>query len=184
VTGVVLAGGLGRRLGVPKATAVLGGRPLIAYPLEALREVCERVAVVCKRDTQLPDIDAERWLEPGEPRHPIAGIAYALERAGGPVLVCAGDMPFATPDVLRSVAHQLGVETSAAVAVCDGRLEPLLAAYAPAALAPLRAASTDAPLRRTVESLAPVLVDVPRDAVFNVNSPADLAAAELRLRTG
>ena len=28
-TGIVLAGGLGRRLGAPKATAMLAGRPLV-----------------------------------------------------------------------------------------------------------------------------------------------------------
>jgi molybdopterin-guanine dinucleotide biosynthesis protein A len=184
VTGVVLAGGLGRRMGAAKATAVLGGRPLIAYPLDALQAVCARVAIACKSDTELPDLDAERWVEADEPRHPLAGITQALERAGEPVLVCAGDMPFVTAEVLRSVAAQLAAGATAAVAVCGGRLEPLLAAYAPAALAPLRAAPGDEPLRRAVESLAPVLVDVPRDVVFNVNSPAELAAAERRLRSG
>ena len=32
---VVLAGGLSRRMGMPKALAVLGGRPLPAWPLAA-----------------------------------------------------------------------------------------------------------------------------------------------------
>ncbi|HEX6711829.1 MAG TPA: NTP transferase domain-containing protein, partial [Thermoleophilaceae bacterium] len=53
-TGVVLAGGLGRRMGAPKATAMLVGRPLIAYPLDALGAVTDRVVVVAKRDTELP----------------------------------------------------------------------------------------------------------------------------------
>jgi molybdenum cofactor guanylyltransferase len=184
LTGVVPAGGLGRRMGVPKATAVLAGRPLISYPLEALQAVCERVAIVCKRDTELPETDAERWLEPDEPRHPRAGIVHALERAAAPVLVCAGDMPFVTPDVLRDVAGRLVTGTRAVVAVSDEGLEPLLAAYAPAALAALCAAPADEPLRRTVESLAPIRVAVRPAIVFNVNTPDDLAVAELRLRSG
>jgi molybdopterin-guanine dinucleotide biosynthesis protein A len=181
--GAVLAGGLGRRLGAPKATASLGGRPLISYPLDALGEVCERVVVVAKRDSQLPP-DAERWDEPDDPRHPIAGITHALERAGGPILVCAADMPFVSRDVLGLLAAELRPGIKAAVAFCEGRLEPLLAAYAPEALEVLAEAPPDEPLRRTVESLMPVLADVPPEVVFNVNTPNDLAAAEERLKRG
>jgi molybdopterin-guanine dinucleotide biosynthesis protein A len=62
VIGVVLAGGEGKRLGGgSKAAAPLAGRPLVEYPLEALAEVCERVVIVCKRDTLLPELTgAER----------------------------------------------------------------------------------------------------------------------------
>jgi molybdopterin-guanine dinucleotide biosynthesis protein A len=182
-TGVVLAGGLGRRMGAPKAGAQLGGRPLIAYPLDALRAACERVVVVAKRDTELPP-DVERWDEPDDPRHPISGIRHALGRARKPILVCAADMPFVTPDVLRLIAADLRPGLKAAAAFCEGRLEPLLAAYAPEALEILAESAPDEPLRRTVESLMPVLVDVPPDVVFNVNTPEDLAEAERRLRSG
>lgn len=180
VTGVVLAGGLGRRMGAPKATAPLAGRALIAHPLDALREVAGRVVVVAKRDTDLPE-GVERWDEPDDPRHPIAGITHALERAGGPIVVCAADMPFVSVEVLRLIAAALRPGMKAAVAFSEGRLEPLLAAYAPGALELLRGATPDEPLRRTVESLMPVLVDVEPGLVFNVNTPADLAEAERRL---
>jgi molybdopterin-guanine dinucleotide biosynthesis protein A len=183
VIGAVLAGGLGRRLGAPKASALLAGRPLVEYPLAALDAVCERVVIVAKRDTQLPS-GLERWDEPDEPRHPIAGISHALERAGGPILVCAADMPFVSAEVLTRIAAQLRPGVKAAVAVCEGRLEPLLGAYAPEALDGLRAAAPAAPLRRTVESLAPALVEVAAEVVVNVNTPEDLHEAERRLRPG
>jgi molybdopterin-guanine dinucleotide biosynthesis protein A len=181
--GVVLAGGLGSRLGAPKAAAQLAGRPLIAYPLDALRATCERVVVVAKPDTQLPDIDVERWDEPELPQHPAVGIRHALERARGPILVCAADMPFVTPDVLELVAAELQPGMKAAVAFVEARPEPLLAAYAPEALEVLITAPDDEPLRRTVESLMPIPVDVAADVVFNVNTPDDLAEAERRLRS-
>jgi len=181
VIGAVLAGGLGRRMGAPKATASLGGRPLVAYPLDALGQVCDRVVVVAKRETELP-AEVERWDEPDDPRHPIAGITHALERAGEPILVCAADMPFVSPDVLSLLADELRPGLKAAAAFCEGRLEPLLAAYAPEALEVLAEAPADEPLRRTLESLMPVLVDVPPEVVFNVNTPEDLAQAEERLR--
>jgi molybdopterin-guanine dinucleotide biosynthesis protein A len=182
-TGVVLAGGLGRRMGAPKATALLAGRPLVAYPHAALASVCDQVVVVAKAETELP-ADFERWDEPDDPRHPIAGIKHALERAGGPILVCAADMPFVRADVLGPLAGELQPGLKAAAAFCEGRLEPLLAAYAPEALEVIAGAAIDEPLRRIVESLMPVLVDVDPDVVFNVNTPDDLAEAERRLRRG
>lgn len=178
-TGIVLAGGAGRRMGAPKATAPLAGRPLVSYPARALGSVCKRVVVVAKRETQLP-AELERWDEPDDPRHPIAGIRHALERAGGPILVCAADMPFVTPEVLALLAGELQPGLKAAVAFCEGRLEPLLAAYATDALEVIAEAADDEPLRRIVESLMPVLVDVGPEVVFNVNTPEDLAEAERR----
>ncbi len=168
---------------MPKATAELAGRPLIAYPLAALEAVCEQVVVVCKRDTELPDLAAERWEEPDDPHHPVAGITHALERAGGSILVCGADMPFVTAGVCGLVSDELQPGMKAAVAFAEGRLEPLLAAYAPEALEVLRLAPGDEPLRRTVESLMRVTVDVDRRTVFNVNTPEDLAEAERRLRS-
>jgi molybdopterin-guanine dinucleotide biosynthesis protein A len=182
--GCVLAGGAGRRLGAPKATAELAGRPLISYPLAALEEVCERVVVVCKRDTELPPLDVERWDEPDDPRHPIAGIVHALERAGGAILVCGADMPFVTPAACGLIARELRPGIKGAVGFCEGRLQPLLGAYATEALEVLRTAPADEPLTRTVESLMPIPVDLEPDVVFNVNTREDLAAAERRIRSG
>jgi molybdenum cofactor guanylyltransferase len=182
VIGALLAGGSGSRLGHgSKAAAQLGGRPLAAYPAEALGAVCELVAVVCKRDTELPDLPGtERWDEPDEPRHPRTGIVHALVSAGGPVLVCAVDMPFVTADACRTLLQGAGA-TPAVVATAEGVLQPTLGLYAPAALDVLRAAPADAPLTRTVEALDPVRVALPAALVRSVNTPEDLAEAEALL---
>jgi molybdopterin-guanine dinucleotide biosynthesis protein A len=186
--GAILAGGAGRRLGGAegKAATVLCGRPLLAYPLAALAAVCTRLAVVCKPDTRLPDIDgAERWDEPAEPLHPLTGIVHALETAGAPVLVCAADMPFVTADACASLLTAAGAGGApAAVAIAEGRLQPVLGVYAPAALPQLRAAAPDAPLTQTVVALGPVRVALPPPLVRSVNTPEELAAAEAELRGG
>jgi molybdopterin-guanine dinucleotide biosynthesis protein A len=185
VIGVVLAGGRGRRMGGAKPSALLAGRPLVAYPAEALAGVSERVAVVCKADTELPSLPGvERWDEPDEPRHPVAGIVFALERAEQPVLVCGADMPFVTGAVLESLAESLRAEVPAVVAVAGGRLQPVLAAYAPSSLSVLRAAAADEPLTRIVERLDPVRVEVPERAALSVDTPEDLAAAARDLERG
>ena len=187
VIGALLAGGLGSRMGGgSKPATELAGRPLAAYPAEALAEVCESVAVVCKPDSELPELPGvERWEEPAEPRHPLVGIVHALERAGEPVLVCAADMPFVTADALRSLlagAHGSGDSPPAVVAVAAGVLQPVLGLYAPAALESLRAAAADGPLTAAVEALDPGRVALPPALVRSVNTPEELAAAEAELR--
>src|SRR3954453_23972272 len=139
--GAILAGGAGRRIGGDKAARLLGDRPLATYPAAALAEVCDRVALVCKPGTVVPD--GWRWElwdgEPEEPRHPAAGIAYALERAGEPVLVCAADMPFVTANECRrlTAAHEEGLV--AVVATSGSSLQPVLGVYSQAAVGRLRA---------------------------------------------
>jgi molybdopterin-guanine dinucleotide biosynthesis protein A len=185
VIGVLLAGGSGSRLGKSsKPAAELAGRPLIAYPLAALASACERVAVVCKPDTDLPDLPGtERWEEPAQPRHPLTGIVHALATAGAPVLVCAADMPFVTSDACRTLMGAAAT-SPAVVAFADGVVQPTFALYAPAALATLRAAPEDDPLTRTVEALDPVHVALPGALLRSVNTPADLREAEELLSRG
>ena len=177
--GAVLAGGAGRRMGGAKAARMLGGRPLAAYPAAALAQVCDLVAIVAKPGTELPDIEGvERWDdEPAEPRHPLTGIVHALERASGePVLICAADMPFVTPETLKALA----AAGTTAIAVAGGVLQPVLGLYSADALAALKQAEENAPLTRTVEALEPRLVPVAPAEVRSVNTPGDLADAEAR----
>jgi molybdenum cofactor guanylyltransferase len=185
VTGAVLAGGAGRRSATgSKPAAPLAGRPLISYPLAALAGVCERMAVVCKRGTRLPALDGavERWDEPSRPRHPLVGIVHALERAGGPVLVCAADMPFVTADACRTILNAAGTAESPVIAAAsEGVLKPAFALYAPAALAQLREAPADAPLTAVVEALDPVRIALPPALVRSVDTPEDLAEAQSQL---
>lgn len=162
-----------------KPAALLGGRPLASYPAAALLEVCDDVAVVCKRDTSLPPLPGlTRWDEPDEPRHPLTGIVHALETAGAAVLVCAADMPFVTADACRTLLQVASQGGTAVVGTADGVMQPTFALYAVAALDVLRAAPADAPLTATVEELEPLRVALPAALVRSVNTPEDLAEAE------
>jgi molybdenum cofactor guanylyltransferase len=173
--GVVLAGGRSRRMGGSKATADLGGRPLIAWPLETLRAVLDEVVVVAKHSTALPPLDVPVWVEPDEPRHPRAGIVHALERADGrAVLACAVDLPLVTQLLVRTIAHAPGA--IAVVPRVGGRLQPLLARYEPAALGALRDAPGGEPLTASVEALGPSVLEIGGEEAFaNANTPEELA---------
>jgi molybdopterin-guanine dinucleotide biosynthesis protein A len=151
VIGAILAGG-------PRAAADVGGRPLAAWPADALASVCAPVEVI--------------WDAPPQP---LPALVHALERAGGPVLVCAAEMPFVTPDACHSLLEAAGgAGAPAVVAAAQGELQPQLGLYAPAALEALRA---DGELEQAVEALDPVRVALPPALVRSVETEAELAAA-------
>ena len=188
--GAVMAGGRGRRLGRPTATAPLAGRPLVEHPLEALRESGLPAVVVAKPDTELPGGAAEVWREPAQPLHPLCGIVHALERAGGPVVVVGCDLPFVAAGLLRWLADR---PEPLVVAASAGRLHPLLARYDPALAPALRGGLEGGrALREVVSELSPRVVDEPllrrfgdpERLTFNVNTPGDLRRAERQCSAG
>lgn len=184
---MVLAGGLGRRFGETSKTAVLlAGKPLIAWPLEVLASVCPAVVVVCKACSRLPAlaVGVERWDEPECPRHPATGMVTALERAPGPVLICAADMPFVTGQACNRLLERAAQAPGAPaiVARSEGRLEPLLCVLGQLALEPLRAqAGSGEALTAMMERLGAVTVDMPPQVTASVNTPEQLAAAAVTL---
>lgn len=180
--GVVLAGGAGRRIGGSKAVVELNHRPLISYPLEAVWRALGDVTIVAKQDTELPSVPgATVWIEPSEPRHPLTGILYALSLANGsPVMICAGDMPLVSAELIERIARADPGEAPAVVAGVQAAMHPLLACYQPSALQPLSVAAGDphVRLREAVAALNPIVYEVEDpDCLFNVNSPDELLQA-------
>jgi molybdenum cofactor guanylyltransferase len=188
VLACVLAGGRSRRLGTPKAIATLGGRPLVEYPLVALRAAGYEPVVVAKRASPLPPLEHEVWLERDRPAHPLVGILTAVERAQGrSVLVCACDLPFVTPQLLEAIAGAAG---QVVVPRAGGRLHPLLARYGPASRRALASALADErSIHETIAALEHTTIEEhelrrfgePERLLFNVNTFADLERAELML---
>jgi molybdenum cofactor guanylyltransferase len=169
-------------MGVPKATVQLGGVTLAERAMHVMQGAGLDVALVAKEGDELPLVGADVWRESRAERHPLAGILEALERAAGPVVVCACDMPFVTAEL---VAHIAGL-SGTAVPEAAGRLHPLLARYEPGATAALEAALVAGrPVHEAVRQAGARIVPEaaiarfgdPERLLFNVNTPADLARA-------
>ena len=189
--GVVLAGGRASRLGGTKATADLGGKPLLAYPLEALAAAGLAPFVVAKPDTDLrgrpearlpgqrstaPSAPGQRSTagegigeveivtEPAEPVHPLTGIVAALRHARRPLVVLGCDFPFVSAALIRVLAE---APEPLVVPAPGGDAQPLVARWAPALLPELEAAlAREEPLRRTVAALSPRLLGDAELAAF------------------
>ena len=180
----VLAGGAGSRLGGAKSTAVLGGRPLIAHVIEAVRDGGLEPIVVAKADSPLPPLDCRLVFEPAHPRHPLCGIVTALRELAQPaVVVCACDMPFVTGPLLSWLAGQ---EAPLVVTSAGGELQPLLGRYALSLLGRLEAALAEGlSMREVAERLGAQVAGGaelerfgdPVRLCSSINTPAELAAA-------
>jgi molybdenum cofactor guanylyltransferase len=182
---VILAGGPGSRIGGSKPTVGLHGRPLLHYPLDAMRAVLPEVAVISKADVLMPPLEgAMLWIEPDRPGHPLLGVVEALDLAGGrPVLICPMDFPFVTPELLGRLAAAPFDGRSAVAAASHGVAQPLLACYRPAA-GPLlwKAMQRESGPQDAVATLQPVLLEVADELeLFDVDTPEDLLLAAAML---
>lgn len=181
--GVVLAGGGGSRLGQPKPSAELGGKPLVAYPIEAFRAAGLGVSVVAKQALSL-SAEVDLILEPQTPLHPLLGIVTALDELQVPIVVCACDMPFVTSEMIRWIAGL----TRAPVIVpsVNGRLQPMFGRYEPDALDSLRSSlERETSMADAVETAGLAIVDESEferfgdtsKLFFDVDTPDDLGRA-------
>lgn len=120
ITGVVLAGGQGRRMGgVDKGLVPLRGRPMVQWVLERLRPQVDEVIINANQN-------AERYAAFGDPvfpddiagyAGPLAGLHAALARASHPLVATAPcDSPFLPADLVGRL-HAALVETGAELAV-------------------------------------------------------------------
>jgi molybdopterin-guanine dinucleotide biosynthesis protein A len=180
--GVILAGGRGLRMGGSKLGVVLHGRPLIDYPLAAVRAAVTDVAVIAKADVQLPHLEGVMvWIEPDEPHNPLIGLVEALALAGGrPVLACPADMPFVSPSLLVQLSQTLPEGAPAVLASSRGEAMPLLGCFQPEAVELLAdsARRPEADVAAAVAALHPRLLEVSDPIeLFDIDSPEDLLIA-------
>ena len=190
ITGLVLAGGLGRRMGgEDKGLMALAGRPMVAYVLDALRPQVGRLVINANRN-------CERYAAFGCPvivdavegyLGPLAGVLTALQQCTTEFLVTAPcDAPLIAPDLVARLYAACTREGTDVAVATDGEsrqpvfllvratLEPSLRSFlagggrkARAWLGELRAAEAD-------------LSDRP-DTFLNINDPAELERVEARL---
>lgn len=188
IAGVVLAGGRSRRFGRDKAREPLGGRPLIAWSLDALGSGSSRLAINGPADLAaalgLPSVADVETAQPS----PLAGIAGALAWAASQgcshCLTAPCDTPFLPTDLGSRLTASIG--EGPVVAARALRRHPLCAlwrAEVAASLAQLARRPDHPPLHQLVEDLGGGWADfVDEDAFANLNTPEEFAAAMARLQ--
>lgn len=174
--------------GTDKALLPLAGRPLAAHLADRLRPQVQALAISANGDpARLAFLGLPVLPDTQPSRGPLSGVLAALLWAraqGATALVTAAvDTPFLPPDLApRLLAAGQGRLT---LARSDGRLHPTAALWPTTLAGDLQAflGSGETPrMMSFVQRHAPAFADVPEGSLANLNTPADLAAAEARLR--
>ena len=191
ISGIILAGGVSRRLGRNKALESVGGEPLIRRVIGCLSAISQETVVVVadmERVAALPLPDSARVavdIYPG--KGSLGGIFSGLSASNsdwGIVVAC--DMPFLNLDLFR---HMLSLREGydAVVPVLEDRPEPTHAIYSRTCLPYIeaRVQADDLKIARFFEEVRVRYVhqdDVARFdpeylSFFNINTQEDLDTA-------
>ena len=189
VTGVLLAGGKSRRMGVDKRFLAVGERPLLERSRNVLSEIFERVCIVIAQDGPLLEaqIPVMRDLIPSSGS--LGGMYTGLQQAATPyIFLAACDMPFIHADLVKYMIAQKD-QVDIVLAYWNGRAQSTHAVYSRNCLSVVEGLirSGDLKLQRLIET--PTLrvrlitedeirkVDPDGRSFLNVNTPSDLARA-------
>ena len=200
IPGLLLAGGRSRRMGSAaggdKCLMTLGGQTVLEH-------VIERAAPQVQRLVLNANGDAGRFASFGLPviadsvaegLGPLAGVLAGLDWAAaqmpdaGFVASFATDTPFFPKGLVQSLSLEIERGAELACARSGGRLQPVFALWPVALRHELRHALVEEGVRKVDRWTARYrlsMVDYavePIDPFFNLNEPADLAAAETLLQ--
>ncbi len=137
VTGVILAGGESRRMGRNKALLPVGSRTMIEAVIERTREACGDLLLVTNTPEAYYHLNIRMVPDALPQRRSLVGIYTGILHAAGPAFVCACDMPFLNPALIRHLTSIAG-EADVVIPRHDGEYEALHAIYTPACLEPIR----------------------------------------------
>jgi len=172
ILGAVLAGGQSTRFGSDKALAMLAGHTLLARAVDALSGWCEHVVVVGRETAPAPTLPD--WPRAG--MGPLSGIAAALHHARDEgyeaVLTCGVDsvgLPENLPGLLGSAPAFLADQ-------------PVIGIWPASAAEVIEAILEDEGRHSMYRFAEEIGARAVKGAAKpdNINTPADLAAAEKR----
>lgn len=194
IPGVLLAGGLARRLGGgDKPLRRINGQSILARVLDRLAPQCDGLILNANGDPARFAAFGLPVVPDGIPGHPgpLAGILAALDwaatnRPGAEVILsAAADCPFLPRDLVARLHHALHSENAQlAVAASAGQTHHVIGLWNVALRHELRHALLDEDIRQVARwtaryRLATVAWPVhPLDPFFNANTMDDIATAE------
>ena len=195
--GILLAGGLARRMGGgDKPLVEIGGRPILAHVISRLSPQCAALALNANGDPA-------RFAAFGLPvvadsvpdfAGPLAGVLAGMDHAAAhhpdaaDIVTAPADTPF-LPDDLVARLHEVRDKAGAriAVAASGDRVHHAVALWPVALREQLRRALVEVEMRKVSAFIARfpnVTVDwpvAPYDPFFNVNRPEDVETARAML---
>ncbi|MEM9796017.1 MAG: molybdenum cofactor guanylyltransferase MobA [Pseudomonadota bacterium] len=184
--GLILAGGLARRMGGgDKARLRVAGQPLIRHVIDRLGPQVSSLLLNANGDAARWDDLALPVLPDPMPGHPgplagvLAGLDWAAAQGQTAIVTAAADTPFLPLDLVERLQAVAGPSGLALAATADGP-QPTFGLW-PAHLRDDLRTALDGGLRKITnwtDRHGVGLASFSQDAFFNINTPADLKAAE------
>lgn len=132
LSGILLAGGEGRRLGAYKPTIPVAGEPLLLRPFRVLQALTEDVVIAYGAEAHQPaiaELELGARLVGDEGLGPLQGLLRALRLAGGEwVLLAPCDAPLLSGALYEALLER-GEGREAAVPRLRGVPNPVVGAY-------------------------------------------------------
>ncbi len=137
VSGVILAGGLGRRMGgCCKAFLNVGGRRIVDRLMDVYSQLFGEVIVAVRDSDGFEDCGVPLALDRFEVRSSLTGIHAGLDAvATTHAFVAACDAPFLRAGLVRALLAEVEPDVDVTIPLKDdGYMEPLCAVYSKACL--------------------------------------------------
>ncbi|UJL46714.1 molybdenum cofactor guanylyltransferase [Virgibacillus sp. NKC19-16] len=134
--GVILAGGMSRRFGSPKAFAEKDGVPFYQHSIASLKPFVTSTLIVTnpklqplfkQEDESIPVVnDLDSYLGQG----PLAGIYTAMETSRSEwYIVIPIDVPFMETRVIEELVRAIDSDVDAIIPVVSGKMQPLISIF-------------------------------------------------------
>ena len=194
LVGVILAGGLARRMGGgDKSMLSLGGRKILDYVIESATMQLGCVIINANGDParfEAFNLPVQDDIVPGF-AGPLAGVLSAMawakkhQQEASHIITIAADTPFFPSDYVARMCEQMHAENKAlACASYQGRTQPVFGLWPVALFDDLYKALVEDDIRKVDRFTARYAVadvafdELKQNPFFNVNKPEDIALGE------
>lgn len=181
ITGLILAGGRGRRLGgLDKGLVLLHGRPLIEYAIEFLQPQVGRLLISANRNR-------DAYASYGYPviaditedyDGPLAGMLSAMQQARTDYIVTVPcDVPVPPADLVERLAEAMcAARREACIAAGAGQAQPVFALMRCSLAARLRESlvAGERGVEEWMRGQQAAVADFPGEVFANINTPEQL----------
>lgn len=186
VTGIILAGGKSRRMGMDKSQVSLMGKKLIEFPIDVIKKTTDRIIIIGDSSKiNYPNIKQYNDIIPGQ--GPLGGIYTGLSYSQTELNIITGcDMPFIKLKFLKDlIKHSDNYEVI--MFEHSGKFEPLYALYRKRIAAQIRKLIENGKLKLqdipNYFKTKLIKMDVNNEKLFfSVNTALDLQKAEYILK--
>lgn len=129
ITGILLAGGMSRRMGTEKGMLKIGRRLLYEYPLEVLEGICDEVLISTCKDFAI-SVNHRMVCDEVKGIGPLGGIYSCLKQSSNELnLVLSYDMPLVNESLLRLLISEGEAFEIVLPSMHERRPEPLCGLY-------------------------------------------------------